>query len=849
MVNLFYNRYVPHVAPPKAQDVESKDASLEDLPKKKKKRKRDVDSDALEKVSSGVSDINLSVSQIKEAKQPKKQNMQSPSEGPLVEISREIPGPSEADDGTKSIKKRKKEKNIRLVDYSEIRVHVEANDGSTIPHEHKPAVESVELKAKKGKRKKEQQGPLESSVPDKGSVVPSQANEATSDQRGLSKHKKIKTKFEKSAETSTRLVHKPDVPEDPFKADQEPGAASPTETHGLVPLPQPEDDSPLSAELPFSALPRWMEEPVVASSSHVVPFKDLGLHANTVSSLSAKGYDGAFAIQSTVLPMLLQGPKAYDGDICISAATGSGKTLAYCLPMVENLQEKPVRLLRGLIVVPTRELVTQVRETLKICITGTSLQIGTAVGSKTLKEEQEILIRKGQRYDPRGWYEMKKKARTEEEDLMDWDWDSKKKNLHDISECLIDYVPEYTSSVDILICTPGRLVDHMNSTKGFTLDDVQWLIVDEADRLLDESFQQWVDVVVPALEKQPSLDPLVQRVMDTFRMRQARKVRKIILSATMTKDIGKLMTLKLRRPRLVVLEYDRTVQGLPDASNPKTSAVQAIIELPETLTEIAIPISNVEEKPLYLVHYLSQDETLQLPQAPDVHHKGSPPTLDDFNDTDSISSSSDESSDESSSGASLSSPSPSSQLSPSPQPSSRSTKHNPKTHHGTLIFTKSNESALRLTKLLTLLRPSWASHISALTKSTATSTGRRILSSLRKGSLSIIIASDRASRGLDIPDLAQVVNYDMPGSLISYVHRAGRTARAGREGRAVTFVGGHEARWFWNEIARSAQIKRGAGKKVGRVDYKQNVLSDGDREDYEVALRRLGEAARGRERR
>ena len=108
----------------------------------------------------------------------------------------------------------------------------------------------------------------------------------------------------------------------------------------------------------------------------------------------------------------------------------------------------------------------------------------------------------------------------------------------------------------------------------------------------------------------------------------------------------------------------------------------------------------------------------------------------------------------------------------------------------------------------------------------------------------MLVASDRASRGLDIQNLAHVINYDLPVSLTSYVHRVGRTARAGKEGTATTFVAHREARWFWNEIARSEQVKRGPGKKVSRMKLNLEP-GDKERKRYEEALRQLGREARG----
>ncbi|KAL6881772.1 P-loop containing nucleoside triphosphate hydrolase protein [Trichoderma longibrachiatum] len=163
-----------------------------------------------------------------------------------------------------------------------------------------------------------------------------------------------------------------------------------------------------------------------------------------------------------------------------------------------------------------------------------------------------------------------------------------------------------------------------------------------------------------------------------------------------------------------------------------------------------------------------------------------------------------------------------------------------------LIFTKSNESALRLSRLLALLDPSLAAQIGTLTSTTPTSVRRKTLraftspsSSSSSSPLRLIIASDLVARGIDIPKLPHVINYDLPPSVAGYVHRVGRTARAGREGCAWTLVGDGESGWFWGKIGKSAAVKR--AQKVGRVIIEE--MSEERIEEYEAALEKLGKEA------
>lgn len=666
--------------------------------------------------------------------------------------------------------------------------------------------------------KKRKKANLKSGVSEHLSSKPPIEANNESDLRSRGRHQLIFSKSEQSAKTFEVLKGDAATETSPT-TEQEP--ENTTELHGLEPLPQPEQAKNASKVSAFSFLPEWLQVPILVSSLNTVPFQDLSINEKTISSLQQKGYEKAFAIQSAVLPMLLPGPQHYSGDLCISAATGSGKTLAYVLPMIEAFRGKPAVRLRGLIVVPTRELVSQVKETLDLCGGGSRLKIGTAVGSKPLKEEQALIIQKGQRYDPEGYKAEQETEIDEDEELMDWDFE-KRFGPRDDFEVLYNHVIEYTSKVDILICTPGRLVDHIQSTIGFTLENVRWLVIDEADRLLDESFQQWIDIIIPRLEYLPPLDPIQERISNTFHTLRRRDIRKIVLSATMTRDVSKLTALKLRQPRLVVLEGQQFQEGTHNGSEVVDLEAGERVELPATLHEIGLKVTNSNDKPLYLIRILDTGPDPvpeKVPKSPASESESSTSSSDSDN-----------------------SPPSSPASTPNKKVKSLATIPSDRTH-GTLIFTKTNEHATRLARLLSLIRPDWSPQIDTLTK-LSSKPGRKTLDSFRKGKLSFLIASDRASRGLDIPCLAHVINYDMPSSLTSYIHRVGRTARAGREGKATTLIADNEARWFWNEIARAENVGRGAGKKVVR-DNSRYEFDEEEREIYRVALEKLGREAQG----
>jgi len=210
-----------------------------------------------------------------------------------------------------------------------------------------------------------------------------------------------------------------------------------------------------------------------------------------------------------------------------------------------------------------------------------------------------------------------------------------------------------------LICTPGRLVEHLKSTPGFTLDYLKWLVIDEADKLLDQSFQQWLPNLLRMLPK------------DNGNRFDPNRVTKVILSATVSRDVGQLNELQLYRPALVVLEGS-------EAGNARSDEA---LSLPATLHESAVKVASDGDKPLYLLHLLKSG----IPEG-----------------------------------------------------------------SGFLVFTKSNEAAVRLARLISLLNPDLLS--GTLTSTIPHSTRKATLASFRTGRISVLFASDLVSRGLDLPD-------------------------------------------------------------------------------------------------
>lgn len=649
-------------------------------------------------------------------------------------------------------------------------------------------------------------------------------------------HKAVLEKAAKSMQESQRI--QADRTTEPRDEDED--EAEPVEAHGLEPLPQPEPVVQDHSTPAYETLPGWIANPIRVTPTTNVSFTELGINTEAATKLEFKGYKNAFAVQTAVIPLLLPSPNR-QGDVVVSAATGSGKTLSYVLPMVRDISQGVITGLRGLVIVPTRELVLQAKEVCETCASAfagpgkKTVRVGISMGNKQFEHEQADVIEEGQRFDPAGH---KKWLQTH----FDRDFDVS--HLDDVRRPLPDHVMDYTSKVDILICTPGRLVDHINRTPGFTLDSVRWLVVDEADKLLAQTFQDWLSVVMPRLSC-TTAHPGARDFPDS----NSSGVRKVVLSATMTRDLSLLNGLRLSRPNLVVLE------GSKEESNDQSRENKTEHGLPELLEEFAVKIRDPNLKPLYLIDLLESahmaptngaDDDTEMKDAQDdgTSSSGSGSEVASA-DSDS---SSDESDSDSDISAASSTHSPSHEATSAPATTFRTT---------VLIFTKSNETAVRLSRLLALLSPSVSPLIGTLTSTMRTSERRKTLRSFAARKLRILVASDLVARGIDLADLDHVVNYDIPTSVASYVHRVGRTARAGCKGRAWTFYTKGEAGWFWTAVAGKGESKS-KGSASGHIKRKGKVeevriddrWEEGRLEEFEGTLETLGkEASAGRRRR
>ncbi|KUJ21537.1 P-loop containing nucleoside triphosphate hydrolase protein [Mollisia scopiformis] len=684
------------------------------------------------------------------------------------------------------------------------------SDGSTVPQSGEALALRIGDKHKKIKTPKPESDEIPAAVLDEKAEDENKSDD-------FKRHRKLLKKREKSIRKAEKLAKKDpegstaEILVEPSLPHEE------EEIHDLVPLPQPEPIPEPPEPSITASLPPWIASPIRVPSTTTASFGDLGLSNDIAAALEEKGFKDALAIQAAVLPLLLPGKSQQSGDVLVSAATGSGKTLAYVLPMIEDISRNRHVGVQGLIIVPTRELVAQARQVCDVCssvfskVDGYSQRplIGTAVGNETLQIEQEALMGEELVFDPMG-YDAETKAANAA-------WESSDQPLPD-RELFPQYeykarIPGHVIKpfvkVDILICTPGRLVDHLKSTPGFSLQHLRWLVVDEADKLLDQSFQQWLDLVMDQ--------------MQSYRRHIRDRVRKVILSATMTSDIGQLTSLKLYRPKFVVLESSSS-DGMDSAH---------LLALPALLKESGVKVEDDAIKPLYLIELLRRVGLIS----------NVVPIESDSSDTDSSDSESDSESQ-------ASTDRDSNQVSDLMSPKTNNTDPQapigvrPATS-GVLIFTKSNETAVRLSRLVTILCPTRSSQIGVLTSTTPRQTRQRTISSFSSGRVAILVASDLVSRGLDLQNLAHVINYDVPTSLTSYIHRIGRTARAGKEGHAWTLFTSSEGGWFWREIARNQRVQRVGNVKVERVNIKKEVF-DNERQRYEDALDALEKEATSR---
>jgi len=456
--------------------------------------------------------------------------------------------------------------------------------------------------------------------------------------------------------------------------------------------------------------PRWIREPTrfdaavpsvdVTSRAQECPFERAGLLPGLAAALRRKGINQLFPVQAAVIPRLLRGHGSpmHPGDVCVSAPTGSGKTLAYVLPIVQSLSTRVVRRIRAVVVLPNRDLVGQVK-----------MVFDTYAGSITATEEPATKLHRA----PLRIAALSGQLSFAKERAL----------------LRVDGVHgrDGESRVDVVVATPGRLVDHIRGVDGISMEHVQVLVVDEADRLLSQSYSEWLPTFLAAAHRpsRPLAPSFAERPFSPgFTVRQptagvrpvelnsGRWVRKLLFSATLSHDPEQLASLGLVFPTLYVADSrtDQTTEG----SHPEYST-------PTTLTEHMV-VCGAQHKPLVVLHFLLVRRCRRA-----------------------------------------------------------------------LVFVASRESARRLAALLNFYDGVTCEEFS----STLSSQDRRaIISRFNAGKLDVVVCSDAMARGMDLERVENVISYDPPVAAQTYVHRVGRTARAGATGTSFVLLRRQEVLHF-----------------------------------------------------
>ena len=349
----------------------------------------------------------------------------------------------------------------------------------------------------------------------------------------------------------------------------------------------------------------------------IMSFSNLGLAAELLRAVEAQGYTVPTAIQQQAIPHVLAGR-----DLLASAQTGTGKTAAFMLPLLQRLGADPAfhkdRRPAVLVLVPTRELAAQVAESARDYGRHLKVRTTTIFGGVSIRPQ----------------------------------------------------ISELQRGVDIVVATPGRLLDHLQQ-RTIDLRVVKTVVLDEADRMLDMGFIRDMRRILAILPKE----------------RQT-----LMFSATFNPEIRKLADDFLRNPEEV-------------AATPKNTTA-------ERVEQIVWPVEKARKREL-LSHRIGAGNWRQV-----------------------------------------------------------------------LVFTRTKHGADKLTKQLI----QDGLNAAAIHGNKSQNARTRALAEFKAGKVRVLVATDIAARGLDIERLPHVVNFDLPAVPEDYVHRIGRTARAGEDGQAVSLV-------------------------------------------------------------
>lgn len=363
------------------------------------------------------------------------------------------------------------------------------------------------------------------------------------------------------------------------------------------------------------------DPPDAIYKKYYMKFQEIGLSKEILQAVVEQGYTIPTPVQAQAIPLILQGQ-----DVLAGAQTGTGKTAGFTLPMLHLMQQsKPgthqQHHIRALVLTPTRELAAQVGESIQTYGKHLSLRSTIVFGGVGINPQIDRLKR----------------------------------------------------GVDILVATPGRLLDLVNQGKA-DLTHIEFFVLDEADRMLDMGFINDIRKVLKLLPK---------------------KRQNLLFSATFSENIKRLASGFLHNPAFVEVARNETAHQI---------------------TQVVYPVSK-SKKRILLAKLINDGNWKQV-----------------------------------------------------------------------LVFTKTKHGANRLTKQLEADGIMGA----AIHGNKSQSARTKALNDFKDGNVRVLVATDIAARGLDIDQLPHVINYDLPNVPEDYVHRIGRTGRAGNTGEAMSLVSSDE---------------------------------------------------------
>ena len=334
-----------------------------------------------------------------------------------------------------------------------------------------------------------------------------------------------------------------------------------------------DENSSLKKSKNLYRLPEWMSslahrfDTGQLQSEPTIPINQLTYLDEDIRSILTRDLSikHLFPVQSKVIPYLIEQNHSHSpippGDLCVSSPTGSGKTLTYVVPLIQCIRRHVTRAIRVIILLPVQDLAEQVYQVVNQF--GSQFQLKTALlaGQHSFEDEQKLLVQ--QQFD-----------------------------ASKIFIFLVSYIffslSGWISSIDIIVCTPGRLVEHINRTPGFSLLHLRYLVIDEADRIIDEFKQDWLTILDKAVGLSNQIKTDFQSYMSGQPLIHRKTYQKLLFSATLTHNPEILQQLNLFRPVLF--------------SSLSTSS----IAMPSTLREQFV-VCSITYKPL-IIAYLIQNQ-------------------------------------------------------------------------------------------------------------------------------------------------------------------------------------------------------------------------------------------------